>query len=82
MLFVGALLGSFVLRLTAEKLGRKKGLYLSFSLGQISIAMAVMSAWVSFHESYMQDKADSGDKSYHQRLTWLNDSRRRGESKF
>ncbi|CAJ0953894.1 unnamed protein product, partial [Mesorhabditis belari] len=53
LLFVGALFGSFVLRLTAEKLGRKNGLYLSFSLGQISIAMAVTSAWISSYELYI-----------------------------
>ncbi|CAJ0577304.1 unnamed protein product, partial [Mesorhabditis spiculigera] len=53
LLFVGALIGSFVLRYTAEKLGRKNGLYLSFSLGQISIAMAVISSWVFSYELYI-----------------------------
>uniref|UniRef100_A0A8R1I281 MFS domain-containing protein n=1 Tax=Caenorhabditis japonica TaxID=281687 RepID=A0A8R1I281_CAEJA len=43
ILFLGALVGSFSIRLIADSVGRKKGLYISIAAGVLAGAMAIVS---------------------------------------
>jgi MFS family permease len=47
LLFVGAIIGSLILPIVAERLGRKNGLYISTSLTMIACVMSALSKSVS-----------------------------------
>lgn len=52
MIFLGALAGSFSIRLVADKIGRKRGLYVSIGIGVISAALSAASKFVSFQAMF------------------------------
>ncbi|CAD6196248.1 unnamed protein product [Caenorhabditis auriculariae] len=53
IMFLGALAGSFSIRFIAEKIGRKRGLYISIGAGVISCLMAIGSKYVSLFELFI-----------------------------
>lgn len=48
ILFLGALAGSFSIRLIADWIGRKNGLYISIAVGVLAGGMSIASKFVSF----------------------------------
>lgn len=52
ILFAGAIIGSFSLGYVAEKIGRKRGLYLSFTLSIISVSLSIASFFGCSFELY------------------------------
>ncbi|EPB80888.1 transporter, major facilitator family protein [Ancylostoma ceylanicum] len=46
VIFLGALAGSFSIRLVADKVGRKRGLYVSIGIGAISAALSAASKFI------------------------------------
>ncbi|CAB3398447.1 unnamed protein product [Caenorhabditis bovis] len=53
ILFLGALAGSFSIRLLADSLGRKRGLYISIAVGAFSGGCAIASKFVPTFELYV-----------------------------
>ncbi|RCN38957.1 hypothetical protein ANCCAN_15127 [Ancylostoma caninum] len=46
VIFLGALAGSFSIRLVADKVGRKRGLYVSIGIGAVSAALSAASKFI------------------------------------
>uniref|UniRef100_A0A8R1I2S9 MFS domain-containing protein n=1 Tax=Caenorhabditis japonica TaxID=281687 RepID=A0A8R1I2S9_CAEJA len=60
ILFLGALVGSFSIRLIADSVGRKKGLYISIAAGVLAGAMAIVSKFVFLFELYIVSRITMG----------------------
>uniref|UniRef100_A0A914RQL8 Major facilitator superfamily (MFS) profile domain-containing protein n=1 Tax=Parascaris equorum TaxID=6256 RepID=A0A914RQL8_PAREQ len=60
ILFVGAIVGSLSLELVGEKLGRKRGMYLSFTITAIAVATSMVSFFINSFELYSASRVLTG----------------------
>uniref|UniRef100_A0A0M3HPS3 MFS domain-containing protein n=1 Tax=Ascaris lumbricoides TaxID=6252 RepID=A0A0M3HPS3_ASCLU len=60
ILFVGAIVGSLSLELVGEKLGRKRGMYLSFTITTIAVAASMVSFFINSFELYSVSRVLTG----------------------
>lgn len=51
IVFLGALCGSFLISITADIIGRKRGLYLSIGLGMVSGGASILAFFVGSYKT-------------------------------
>ncbi|KAK0408529.1 hypothetical protein QR680_004008 [Steinernema hermaphroditum] len=60
LLFVGAIFGSLIINVVAEKAGRKRGLLISYAFALLSVVLAVISHFVNSFELYTVSRVTLG----------------------
>ncbi|ETN78684.1 transporter, major facilitator family protein [Necator americanus] len=60
VIFLGALCGSFLIRLVADEIGRKRGLFVSIGIGVISAALSAISKFIPSFVLYALSRVTMG----------------------